>query len=143
MSKVEQGVIKSQLGFDYAVWGDTYGFGRSDFKRFDKNILPYLFVSNPRSESKPLVEIGTAVLFLSDGKVERTEAIDDLREADYSPTGELRSLTFKKAHEGINLEGLPLTPELLEQARRLIGAYQQDIAENGSVNSGFLEFIPV
>ena len=47
MTEAEIGVIRGDVGFDYAIWGDTYSLGRSDFRGFDSlGAIPNLVVFN-------------------------------------------------------------------------------------------------
>lgn len=113
-------IKRAETGFDSFVAGVVYFRGESEFS------TPNLFVpNNIRDPGKVQLE-DTPSFVIADGHIASTRRIDDRRLLELNKEGKVVGITFRNSREEVIFDGLPLTDDLVTEARDLFDAYHTD-----------------
>lgn len=145
MAEAEIGVIRAELGIDFAPLANIYAFGPSDFAGFDEfSAVPQLVVYSRNNSDR-----GVVFLTATDPTVNLAEEfsernIDDERVVFYDPQGRLVEIEFRGiSRQAVVDDKIPLPPNELDKVRSLVTAYRTDIEQGKPGEPGRYHFIPV
>ena len=113
-------IKKTVTGFDYGIAGVIYYRGEDEFS------TPVLMVSNKEWSNGIHLEDNPRFIISLESDVVDDRRIDEKRTLELNSNGEVIGVTFQNSKDGIMLDDLPISEELISEARDLLKAYHED-----------------
>ena len=120
VEREKQAIRKGITGFDYGIAGVIYYRGEDEFS------TPSLLIPNKEWSRGIHLEDNPRFIVSLDSDVTVEEKIDEKRTLQINTNGEVIGVIFQNSKEGTMLDDLPLSIELISEARDLLKAYYDD-----------------
>lgn len=113
-------IEKSVTGFDYGIAGVIYHRGEDEFS------TPSLMVPNIEWSRGIHLEDNPRFIISLDSDVAEEKKIDEKRTLELDSNGTVIGVLFQNSKDGVQLEDLSISPDLIAEASDLIRAYHED-----------------